>query len=311
MSDILVQLLNKLKTKTVSTVHTTLQGPNLAVRQGEKRLLEMDQSDFANLLLLLPLEVCEYLYLRRVSHLIATSNYIKMELQRHFPFVNNLHRYFPVVPNGVDTELFSPSCTCTRKDLQDLASLDRPIVLFTGRLVASKGIYTLIRAVPKILHAKPSAMLLFVGPGDPRQYVRELRSMGVPEENFRFLGYLNSYFDMPQVYSLARVFAVPTLYESFPLRILEAMSCEKAIVATNVCGIPEMIENGRNGILIQPGNYEELARNIILLLEDENLGGKLGKAARRTVMEKFSAARMGSLTFDAFRRCLGDQPSRL
>jgi glycosyltransferase involved in cell wall biosynthesis len=224
-----------------------------------------------------------------------------MELQKYFPFVAS--KYLPVIQYGVDTELFSPSSTPVRKDLQDIHSLNRPVVLFTGRFVASKGIYTLIQAIPKILQANPSVLFLFVGGGDSRQYAQELRSRGVPEDNFRFLGYVD-YFDMPQVYSLASVFVVPSLYEGLPLRILEAMSCGRATVATQVCGIPEIIEQGRNGILVSPNNHEELARDIVLLLEDDSFAKKLGKRARETVIQRFSASQMASKTLDVYRRCV-------
>lgn len=301
MSDLLVQLLKRTKARTISTVHTTIEGQNLGVRRAEKDLLRLEQSDLANLMLVLPLKLCEYFYLRRVHHLITSSEYIKTELQECFPFLRG--RYLPVVRYGIDTDLFSRCTAWQREDLREISSLDRPIVLFAGRLVASKGIHTLIQAIPKILHAHPSAVFLFAGGGDCRQYVRELRNRGVPRESYRFLGYVD-YFDMPQVYSLASVFAVPTLYESLPLRILEAMSCETPTVATRVCGIPEMISHEEDGILIQPMDYEELAKSIVLLLEDNGLARKLGRKARQTVTDRFCARDMASRTMDVFKRCL-------
>jgi len=304
MSDIVDRVFARTKAVTVSTVHTTIQGQNLAVRRAEKKLTKLDQSDLANLLLLLPLEVCEHIYLKRMQNLIASSNYIKTELQRYFPFVAG--KYFPVVHYGIDTQLFHHLDNCRREELQEIRSMDRPVVLFTGRFVASKGIYTLIRAIPMVLRANPKVMFVFVGGGGSRQYAEGLESMGVREENYRFLGYVD-YFDMPQVYSLASIFVAPTYYESLPLRILEAMGCGKAIVASAVCGIPEIIDHGRDGILIEPGNHEELAKRIILLLEDDGLTRKLGDRARETVTERFSANRMASKTLDVYKKCLDNR----
>jgi 1,4-alpha-glucan branching enzyme len=301
MSDILLQVLAKMNMKTVSTVHTTIEGQNIGVRNAKKNLFKLGQSDVANLFLVLPLRACEYIYLKRVPNLIATSNYIKEELQRYFGFVKN--KNIPVIHYGIDTKLFSPSSSFSRKDLEDIASFGRPVVLFTGRFVASKGIYTLINAIPDVLEVSPSALFLFVGGGDCTQYIQELERNGVPKENFAFLGYVD-YFDMPQVYSLASIYVAPTLYESFPLRVLEAMSCKSAVIASDVCGIPEMIQHGYNGLLVQPNDHKALAKHIIMLLEDDNFTKKLGKRARDTIIKKFSGEIMASKTLDVFKRIL-------
>lgn len=208
----------------------------------------------------------------------------------------------PVIHYGIDTRFFSPQKP-KNPVLQELFSLERPIVLFTGRFVLSKGMHTLIEAIPDVVSEFPDVLFVFVGGGDYAPYVEKLKSKGVPEKYYRFLGYMQ-YFEMPQVYSLASIYVMPTLYESFPLRMLESMSCQRAVIATNVCGIPEIIRSGYNGILVPPQNSKALKEKLIMLLEDEKLRQKIGENARKTILNGFSVEIMTSKTLKVYEETL-------
>jgi glycosyltransferase involved in cell wall biosynthesis len=112
----------------------------------------------------------------------------------------------------------------------------------------------------------------------------------VSEKNFEFLGYLKEQSDMVDYYKSSIVYVAPTLYENLPIRVLEAMACGVPVVASNVCAIPEAIDNGVNGILVPPGAVEALSKAICLLLSDETLRKRIGDNARKTVLEKFDCS---------------------
>ena len=81
------------------------------------------------------------------------------------------------------------------------------------------------------------------------------------------------------------------------------MSCAKPVIATKVGGVTVLISHGKNGLLISPSNKSELADSIITLLRDFDFAQTLGKSARKTVLEKFSSAKVATQTFDYLRSC--------
>jgi glycosyltransferase involved in cell wall biosynthesis len=88
-----------------------------------------------------------------------------------------------------------------------------------------------------------------------------------------------------------KVFVLPSRFETFGIVVLEAMGCEKPVVATTAGGIPEIIENGRNGILVEPDNPKALAEALVNLLNNESLRGKTAKNGYATAREQFSFER--------------------
>jgi glycosyltransferase involved in cell wall biosynthesis len=95
-----------------------------------------------------------------------------------------------------------------------------------------------------------------------------------------------------------------TVDEVFPMVILEAMACSKPVIATNVGGVPLLIEHGKNGFLSRPKNSKELARFIRALCEDPSLGRKMGLRGRKKVEEEFTVDRMTSETLKVYETLL-------
>jgi glycosyltransferase involved in cell wall biosynthesis len=125
----------------------------------------------------------------------------------------------------------------------------------------------------------------------------------VSSNNFCFYGYAND-VDLKSIYSSCSIYVAPTIYEPLGIRILEAMSCAKPVIATKVGGVTEIISHGKNGLLISPGNELELADSIIAVLSDFGLAQTLGRSARITVEDKFSSAKVALETFDYLRSCV-------
>jgi glycosyltransferase involved in cell wall biosynthesis len=276
MPDLLLQF-KRLNVPTVTTIHTTIRGQRHGTKSSGISFWNLEFSEKLTYLTVPFLGLAETVYFSKERYYITVSRWMKEQIIKQYPKIDPSS--ISVIHNSVDTELFSRSNVAdpTRKD----------IVLFTGRLIAAKGIGYLVEAMPKVLREYPDALFIFIGAGNSLPYRRRLKEMGIPKMNFAFLGYLKEASDLVEYYRASSVYVAPTLYENLPIRVLEAMACGVPVVASNVCAVPEVIDNGVNGILIQPGHVDELADAICCLLDDPGLRRKMGDNARKTVLEKF------------------------
>ncbi len=118
------------------------------------------------------------------------------------------------------------------------------------------------------------------------------------------LGYVD--FEMlPAIYAAAGVAAAPTFYENLPLRVLEVMASGVPVVASDVCGLPEVIASGENGLLVPPGSPEALAEALILLLQDDGERKRMGKAARESIVGRFSWSRAATESLEVYEHIIG------
>ncbi len=212
-------------------------------------------------------------------------------------------RAIRVIPNPIDDELF-----CPRQDVTP----DHKTVLYVGRLERRKGVETLVKTLPLILPTFPETCLRLVGkdhrsgPGGSwmcgclRQW---LRGAGVPERTVEFVGPVDR-AALPEAYGRAAVCVVPSLYENFPYTCLEAMACGSAVVASAVGGIPEIITDGVDGVLVPPEAPEALAAAILRLLADPALRHRLGARARTTIGARFNREAICAQTVQAYRSLL-------
>lgn len=280
MPDLLLQLRN-IKRPIVTTIHTTIKGQKEGIRNSGMSFWELELSEKMTLLMYPFLRLVERMYLTKNRYYITVSNWMKEQLLRYNPKLRKQRIY--VIHNAVDTRFFSPASIAPKVGITE----DKEIILFTGRLIAAKGVHVLVRAIPKILKEYKNAFFLFIGPGNPEPFIRELEKKNIPRSNYKFLGYVKHREELVYYYRVADIFVAPTFYENLPTRILEAMSCAVPVVATKVCAIPEAVDNYVNGILVSPGSVHELANAIIYLLENYNLRKKMGQNARNKVLEKF------------------------
>ena len=176
-----------------------------------------------------------------------------------------------VVPPGVNPALF------TGPFEDPFPSIGRPRVAFIGRLAPQKGVRTLLEAA-RLLRA-PGAQILLVGDGPQRPTLeREVRRLGIGDV-VHFLGFV-SHERVPAVLAHADLLVLPSLYEELGTILLEAMWEGVPIVASRTGGIPDIVDDGVNGLLVSPGDSETLARAIDRLLSSPDLARRLGEAAR-------------------------------
>lgn len=297
MSDVLLKL-TKLNVNTVTTVHTIIEGHKDGIINSDIKFWDMDASERYTLALYPALKMIQNFYIKKSPNIITVSNWMKNLLEKNYS-VNNVN----VIYNGVDHNRYTPdkkNCSIEKLDCED-----KSIVLCTGRLTAGKGAHYFINAIPDIIKENKNTHFVFTGSGGAKNlWIDMLKKKGINEEFYSFLGYID-YSDLANLYAKAEIFVAPSLYENFPIRILEAMSSQTAVISTNVCGIPECIENTENGILVSPKDSKAITDSVNNLLQDMSYSKKLGRSARKTVIEKFSWDKIGKETEKVYKDVIG------
>lgn len=203
-----------------------------------------------------------------------------------------------VIPNGIDTEQFSPR-------VKPSLNLDGKIVLACGRLVAVKGFDLLIMAAKKVLAEHPSVKFVIVGSGRERRNLVELsRKLGV-EKNVVFLGEVPRE-KLPSIFASSYLVVVPSRKEAASRIILEAMASGKPVVASRTGGLQEFLSDGTWGLFFEPGNHEDLGTKISLLLSDEKMAKEMGRRGRREA-EKYSWRHIAERTLNVYLEVMGKE----
>lgn len=208
----------------------------------------------------------------RYSKIICVSKQVESALSNWMPSVKGKTK---VIPNAVFvTEFLNPN---------PLKIYD---ILFVGRLTQAKGVDILLKAV-KILKNKytKNLKIAIVGDGHLKVGLKNLVIELNLNNEVKFLGIRK---DVIKLMDSAKIFVLLSRWEGLPMVVLEAMSRGMSIIATNVGGIPEVIENGKEGILISPEDPEILVQIINKLLENEELRKNISQAAYKKVKDKFS-----------------------
>ncbi len=163
----------------------------------------------------------------------------------------------------------------------------------TGRLRSEKGHVHLFDALPKVIAAAPDFVLLVIGAGSLEDELKQrVESLGVGRHVI-FTGFRT---DVPRFLSALNLFVMPSISEGLGTAIIEAAMAGLPIVASRVGGIPDIIEDGRGGLLVPPANPEALADAILALYRDRSEGEKMAQAARNHALEKFTTKLLAEKT---------------
>ena len=198
-----------------------------------------------------------------------------------------------LIENGIDLTEYSR--TRARQEVRRPLGIpaERFVIGAVGRLSAEKGFDLLIRAVDRLRKSGADVELLIAGEGDDETRLRSLVAELGCGQHVRLLGYCA---DVKELYQACDVFALSSLREGLPNVLLEAMALEVPVVATRIAGVPRLIEDERNGLLIAPGSVDELAHALERLLRDGQLRQRLAHAARKTIATRYSfAVRMSKI----------------
>jgi glycosyltransferase involved in cell wall biosynthesis len=220
-----------------------------------------------------------------VFRMIAPSHFVRERLVRH--------RGIPArkvvrIPNAVDL------VRCRRSDpargRADLGlSNGQRVILTAGNLIPPKGVDILIRAFAVVCEADPNAVLVIVGDGPERAKLEGLAEQVGVSRRTRFLGERS---DVPVLLSASVLFCCPSVWgEAFGWVNAEAMACEVPIVSTTTGAIPEIVEHGKTGLLVPPGDPDAMADAICELLASPERREVMGKAGRRRAEQMFDLRR--------------------
>ena len=210
-----------------------------------------------------------------------------------------------VVPYGINIARFDARFD-PGFDIHQHLGIDRDtkVVFFAGRLEPRKGIDTLAQAIPRVIERYPRVLFAIAGldyhPSVNSALIRrELFKRGW-EDKARFLGFVDDAI-LVNLLMRADVFVLPSNFENFPYSLIEAMVAGSPIVSTRVGGIPEIIEDGKTGILVEKGDEEALAKGILQFLEDKDLASEFGRRARKSAEERFDHVAIGRTTKELYR----------
>lgn len=224
----------------------------------------------------------------KISNIIAVSLYVKNVIS------DMTQSQIYVIQNGIDFEDIH--------NVQPHKSIEYPSILFVGGLSKVKGIDTLLNAVPIIRKKILNLCVYIAGSGPEENKLKELVKELNIEENVNFLGYILEN-EKYSYYKSADVCVFPSRYEPFGIVLLEAMACGKPVVASNVGGIPFVVEEGKTGLLFESGNVEDLADKIMTILKDEELREKMGEAGRERAKE-FTWDKIAERTVEVYKEIL-------
>ncbi len=173
-----------------------------------------------------------------------------------------------------------------------------------GYLLPEKGQDFLIRAMPGVLAKKPGCRLLLAGDGRSRAELEALARELKLDATVHFAGFVE---DVSQVYAALDLFVFPSLVEPLGTSLLAAMAYGLPAVAVARGGVPEYVENERNGLLVAEPDADAIAVAIARLLQDAELARRLGAAARETICERFSAELMVANTLRVYEQACAEQ----
>lgn len=249
--------------------------------------------------------------------------WIAREYDVHCPVSNYVKRKFIeysrinpsrviTIHNAVDTEIFRYS-EDFRNEVRCKLGLEDDVhtILYIGRIIPEKGLHHLVLALSYLVRSKRKFRLLIVGPKGHYekeeqsyyQYTERLIGMLKLREHVSYLGRVKKK-DLPKLYSASDIVVVPSLFQDpCPTVVLEAMACGRPVIAYNVGGIPEIIQNGVTGYIVPKGDIEALCKMIMKCLEEPS-HERIGPNARERVEKYFSYSAVCRKLVQLYQRLL-------
>lgn len=211
----------------------------------------------------------------------TTSAYLKSS-----PFIKNHKDKAIIIPNGIDLDEFN--LIYSKDECREKLNLspEKKIILFFGSLVKYKGPDVLLKAFSIVLKEVPDAELIFAGRGEMKDYLLKLANELNIKDYVKFIGFVDEN-KKPLYYKAVDIFCLPStnMGESFGIVNLEAMASGVPVISSNLGGIPDIINDGENGLLVDPGDFKSLANSIIYLLQNEDIKNEMGACGKRKSRE--------------------------
>jgi glycosyltransferase involved in cell wall biosynthesis len=227
---------------------------------------------------------------RRANQIIVHSDHVRQQMMCQFPSLRDRIHLVPLIQIGQEV------------DGQDPVADRQPKVLFFGRIWKYKGLEYLIRAEPSITSRVPGARIVIAGQGED---LAPYRKMMVHPEHFEVHNEYISDNCRTELFTKASLVVLPYIEASQSGVIPLAYTHGKPVIVTKVGGLPEMVEDERTGLCVNPRDEQALANAIVRLLTDEQLCRQMGENARHKVNTEYSPAAVAKDTLHVYSRALG------
>jgi glycosyltransferase involved in cell wall biosynthesis len=199
---------------------------------------------------------------------------------------------------AIDVHRFKPT---EHRPFAYQSLIGRRIILFAGRITRAKGTYALLEAyVTRIADRFPDTVLVLAGvPENPEDFARSVETVG-PKSQVIHLGHMDQE-QLPALYSHAYVFVGPSRQEPFGLVFVEALACGLPVISVDRGGVPEIVENGKTGILCPDNSVDAIAEALERILADRRLRDAMAQLARESVVNRFSGERIAAELVETYR----------
>jgi glycosyltransferase involved in cell wall biosynthesis len=211
-------------------------------------------------------------------------------------------RSVTTIPNGIPVARYSdPLVTGSVWRAREGISDSELVVACIGRFAEQKNQSLLVDAFSRLGHSKRTCKLLFVGEGDQMAAIRQsIARLGI-QDRVRMLG---RRYDIPELLAACDLVVQPSLWEGNPLTVMEAMAAGRAVIATSVGGIPDLVDHGVTGWLVPPNDVSQLESALTRLIDDDELRAELGSNAAATARARFDVAVMTKAYEDLYESLL-------
>lgn len=229
---------------------------------------------------------------KRSNYIITSSDFVSNNFMKGYK-----NKVVTITP-AVDLDKFKPIQTNNKNN-----------ILFVGNLKKSeyyKGLNYLLESISLIKNKIKDINLIIVGEGDYIGHYKKLSKYLGIEENVSFLGKLQGK-KLVEEYNSSSILVLPSLFDATPNVLLEAMACKKPVIGSNIGGIPYVIDDGVNGLLVPPKDHQALADAIIKILKNPQLAKKMGENGYKKVKENFTWDIQANKTIDIYTGVLKNE----
>jgi glycosyltransferase involved in cell wall biosynthesis len=241
----------------------------------------------------------ERMQLQKSDHIVSVSDFTARTVMKLLGIKKN----YEVIYNSVNRRLF---------DVTNVSGNERKgLIVFVGTIKKEKGVEELIASMRTVFREVPYAKLVLAGKFAHNQETYEKYLLSLVPENDRerivFLGALDREKALPSLLREAEVCCFPSYAESFSLVPLEAMSMGKAVIFTKSTSGPELIDDGKDGLLCDPKDPDDIAEKITRVMKDEKLRRKLAENGKRKIEEKFTFEKFLNANISMYERVISEK----
>jgi len=277
--------------------HPLIEGTvGLAIKERYGIPLVVIQHSLTNIQYALDYNIRKKAYIRVLNKADAVVTVSKLLASHMRPFLTDSSKVISIVRNGVDISKLP-----VRKMNKPNIYQGKKVILSVGWLEERKGHSILIQAIKKVSFLIPNVKCIIIGRGSQKDQLRKLINQLHLERHVEIIDNI-SHGELMSFMSWCDVFALPSWNEPFGVVYIEAMGCKTPIIGTKGEGIAEVVKNRKHGLLVQPGDVNELAQSLLILLQDNKLAGRIGRAGYHLVLDSLSWESNVSKMISIFRK---------